>query len=117
MAPGNRNTAVEGMMYKNASRNLQRQRPRRGLGSSSLDTKQLDTVLKKEGKARLREAPIASAAVPGERAADLKRVQEIRLHQKEEKQQLQEKIKERNKGRKSRKSRRSDHSGRFFGEQ
>jgi hypothetical protein len=121
-------------MYKNASRNIQRRtdrgrKPRRGLRSSfpggtfarsqkMSDTKWLDNLQSNEAKARLREAPIASAPVPGEGAADSKRLQEIRLRQKKEKKRIQEKIQARSKARKSRKrSRKSGpkgYLGRFF---
>lgn len=121
-------------MYKNASRNIQRRtdrgrKPRRGLRSlfprgtvarsqKMSDTKRLDNLQSNEAKARLREAPVASAPVPGERAADLKRVREIRLHQKKEKKRLQEKIQARSKVRKSRKRPRKSgpkgYLGRFF---
>jgi len=121
-------------MYKNASRNFQRrtdrgQKPPRGLRSlfpagkvarslQTPDTKRLDTLQSNEAKARLRQAPIASAPVPGERAADLKRVQEIRQHQKKAKKRLQVKIQARSKVRKSKKrSRKSGpkgYLGRFF---
>ena len=115
-------------MYKNASRNFQRRtdrgrKPRRGLRSlfsagtlarslPTPDTKRLDALQSNEAKARLRQAPIASAPVPGERAADLKRVEEIRQHQKKEKMRLQEKIQAGSKARKSKKrSRKSGPKG------
>jgi hypothetical protein len=88
-------------MFKGASRNLQRRsdkglKPRRGMRSSfannnptgvrpSLDSKRLNNILQKEAKERLREAPVASAPISAERAADQERVKEIRRHQKEEK--------------------------------
>jgi hypothetical protein len=93
-------------MYKSARRNLQRrtalgQKPRRGLRKKSLspgyhvspprdaDGGYLDKVLENEATRRLREAPIAAAAVSGERTADEERLRAIEMRQaQEEKKRL-----------------------------
>jgi hypothetical protein len=88
-------------MYKSASRNKQRRtdlgsKPRRGLRKKShnsgyhaspaknSDSAYLDRVLEREGERRLREAPVAAAPVPGERAADEERLRAIRMRQAQE---------------------------------
>jgi hypothetical protein len=72
------------------------QKPRRGLRKKSLspaycvsppknsDSEYLDQVLEREARRRLREAPIAAAPIPGERAADEERVRAIKMRQMEE---------------------------------
>lgn len=98
-------------MYKKASRNLQRRRekaqsPRRGLKSGrpkagavvsmspstalrigagfgpGVRDEITNRMLEREADKRLREAPVASAPVAGERARDLERLAEIQLRQK-----------------------------------
>jgi hypothetical protein len=69
--------------------------PRRGLRKKSfnpgylstlprnVDSEYLDKILENEATRRLREAPVAAAAIPGERAADAERLQAIKMRQEQ----------------------------------
>jgi hypothetical protein len=110
-------------MYKSASRNMQRRtdvgsKPRRGRRKKPLnpgyhgsppnysDSAYLDRVLEKEGKRRLREAPVAAAPVPGERAADQERLRAIRMRQAREEERRKKRIQSQKKPLKTRQKKR-----------
>jgi hypothetical protein len=85
-------------------------KPRRGLRKKSLnpgyhasaakssDSTYLDRVLEKEGERRLREAPVAAAPVPGERAADEERLRAIRMRQAQEEERRKKRMRSQKKG-------------------
>jgi hypothetical protein len=56
-----------------------------GAGFGEKQNALVEKLLEKEAKSRLREAPIASAPIPGERSRDLERLAEIRRRQKQQK--------------------------------
>jgi hypothetical protein len=104
-------------MYKSAGKNLQRRanqgkKPRRGLRKKSLgpvyptspaknsDSEYLNKILEREAKSRLREAPVAGAPIPGERAADEERLRAIKMRQRQEEEKRRARIqKQKNKRR------------------